>query len=159
MENKTVYLVTEGDYSDYHICGVFSTKELAEAYFANTARAKDFHIEEQTLDAPALVLKQIYSEILVLEDGSRWVGSTPDHTGAEHFAYRGEEVSEGYRGSVAYLQWGLLGTGRYDPKPSHVAAKSAVSQEHATKLAAEARQAYLRNRDMDIRGMWQEVND
>ena len=27
---KTIYILTEGDYSDYHIIGVYSTKELAE---------------------------------------------------------------------------------------------------------------------------------
>jgi len=27
---KTIYILTEGDYSDYHIVGVYSTKELAE---------------------------------------------------------------------------------------------------------------------------------
>lgn len=27
---KTIYVLTEGDYSDYHIVGVYSTKELAE---------------------------------------------------------------------------------------------------------------------------------
>ena len=27
---KTIYILTEGDYSDYHIVGAYSTKELAE---------------------------------------------------------------------------------------------------------------------------------
>jgi len=34
-EPKTVYLVTEGEYSDYRVKAVFSIKELAEAYIAN----------------------------------------------------------------------------------------------------------------------------
>lgn len=44
---KTVYILTEGDYSDYHIVGVYSTKELAEkAQFVY----KDSQIEEYALD-------------------------------------------------------------------------------------------------------------
>lgn len=39
-----VYVVTDGDYSDYHIVGVFSTKEAAEA-----SRGGD--VEEWQLDA------------------------------------------------------------------------------------------------------------
>ena len=27
---KNIYVLIEGDYSDYHIIGVYSTKELAE---------------------------------------------------------------------------------------------------------------------------------
>ena len=44
---KTVYILTEGDYSDYHIIGVYSTKELAEkAQFVYD----DSMIEEFALD-------------------------------------------------------------------------------------------------------------
>lgn len=28
----TLYVLTNGDYSDYHIVGIFSTRKLAEAY-------------------------------------------------------------------------------------------------------------------------------
>lgn len=44
---KTIYVLTEGSYSDYHIIGVYSTKELAQ-------EAKSLHpysvIEEYALD-------------------------------------------------------------------------------------------------------------
>jgi len=44
---KTIYVLTEGSYSDYHIVGVYSTKELAE-------EAQSLHdcaeIEEYQLD-------------------------------------------------------------------------------------------------------------
>lgn len=44
---KTIYILTEGDYSDYHVVGVYSTKELAEkAQFVYI----DSQIEEYTLD-------------------------------------------------------------------------------------------------------------
>ena len=44
---KTIYILTEDDYSDYHIIGVYSTKELAEkAQFVYD----DSIIEEFALD-------------------------------------------------------------------------------------------------------------
>ncbi len=45
-----IYVVTDGDYSDYHICGLFSKKELAQKYI--DAQGKDFppRIEPWTLD-------------------------------------------------------------------------------------------------------------
>ena len=33
--NGTIYVVTEGDYSNYHICAVFDDKELAELYLSH----------------------------------------------------------------------------------------------------------------------------
>lgn len=45
--STTVYVVTDGEYSDYHICGIYSTKELAEC-------SKELHradnIEQYKLD-------------------------------------------------------------------------------------------------------------
>ena len=32
MNEKEIYVVTEGSYSDYHICGVFTDKEKAENF-------------------------------------------------------------------------------------------------------------------------------
>ena len=44
---NTIYVLTEGSYSDYHIIGVYSTKELAEkAEFLYP----DSEIEEYSLD-------------------------------------------------------------------------------------------------------------
>ena len=44
---KTIYILTEGDYSDYHVIGVYSTEELAKkAQFVY----KDSQIEEYALD-------------------------------------------------------------------------------------------------------------
>ena len=44
---NTIYILTEGIYSDYHVIGVYSTKELAEkAQFVY----EDSQIEEYTLD-------------------------------------------------------------------------------------------------------------
>lgn len=45
----TIYLVTDGDYSDYHVLGVYSTKEKAE--HAKRLFASDNGIWEYELDA------------------------------------------------------------------------------------------------------------
>lgn len=50
MKEKKIYIVTGGDYSEYHISAVFSTKEKAEEYM-DTA-GSDFRIEEYSIDEP-----------------------------------------------------------------------------------------------------------
>ena len=50
---KQVFIVTAGDYSDYHICAVFETKELAEAYIKAFSDRNYFGIEEYELNSTA----------------------------------------------------------------------------------------------------------
>jgi len=45
----TVYVVTAGSYSDYHIFGIYSTREIAETYQKSIGDAND--IEEYELDS------------------------------------------------------------------------------------------------------------
>ena len=45
-----VYIVTSGDYDDYRIAEVFSTKEKAEEYIEYFG--DDYRIEEYNLDNP-----------------------------------------------------------------------------------------------------------
>lgn len=47
MENK-IYIVTSGEYSEYHIDAVFSTQEFAEDYIQQNGT--DYVIEEYNLD-------------------------------------------------------------------------------------------------------------
>ena len=47
MEKK-IYIVTSGEYSDYHIDAVFSTKELADDYIQQNGI--DYEIEEYNID-------------------------------------------------------------------------------------------------------------
>lgn len=49
---NVVYLVTDGEYEDYHICGVFSTKELAVKSFKfyGIDEGDDRNISEYELD-------------------------------------------------------------------------------------------------------------
>ena len=49
----TVYIVTEGSYSDYHICAVFSSKEQAQHYIDMHSLFdvySDYAIEEYEMD-------------------------------------------------------------------------------------------------------------
>lgn len=56
-----VYLVTCGDYSDYHIEGAFSSKELAKEYITHTGAPLDsnyYSIEEIELDQAIPYIRQ-----------------------------------------------------------------------------------------------------
>jgi hypothetical protein len=58
----TVWIVTQGEYSDYHIVGVFSTKEAAEALCARINAKEDYdkaQVEEYDVDNIAYGLKYI----------------------------------------------------------------------------------------------------
>lgn len=48
MESDKVYIVTSGDYSDYHIDAVFSTIEKAKEYV--DAHGSDYRVEEYPVD-------------------------------------------------------------------------------------------------------------
>lgn len=45
-----VYVVTTGIYSDYHIVGIFTTKEKAEEYIDSLMWPSEYDVDEYTLD-------------------------------------------------------------------------------------------------------------
>lgn len=49
-EPAIIYAVTTGEYSGYHIVGMFSTKEKAEDYIESLMYPSEYNIEEYTLD-------------------------------------------------------------------------------------------------------------
>ena len=52
-EKKSVWMVTSGEYSDYSVNGVFSTRELAQDYvdaFSHDGYGGQMYINEETLD-------------------------------------------------------------------------------------------------------------
>jgi len=57
---KTVWMVTEGIYSEYHVVGIFSTKEGAKIIenFCNKDQLRDTEIKEVILDAGLEKLNQ-----------------------------------------------------------------------------------------------------
>ena len=50
MSKQKVYILTDGDYSDYHVVGVFSTRELAEDYVNSSERYEVDRIGEWEMD-------------------------------------------------------------------------------------------------------------
>ena len=50
MANKIIYVVTVGDYSDYHIKGIFDSREKAEEYINHSASTELNDIEEYNLN-------------------------------------------------------------------------------------------------------------
>ena len=126
-----VWLYTEGSYSSYCVDAVFSTKEKADAYAAE--RGEDGAIEEWDIDQFAGYVRRPW-----------WMCRIDRETGDVIERGKGTEViSPHERGHVESHKSGRAypRKGWYDA----ITATSFVSEQHALKLAAEARQAHLRN--------------
>jgi len=134
-----VYVITSGDYSDYSIYGVASTKSKAEAIIAAAKGAdeywaQDARIEEYPVDE-MLTYKQFVEWHcgMLLDDGS--VVEQHDRVAwAKPFRSRVEQFNV----KVPF----------YQNRPI-VRVKSAVSQAHANKVAAEKRQEWLRTKAVE----------
>lgn len=119
---KTVYVLTSGEYSDYHISGVFSTKKKAERFILNnpTGSYDRYDIEEWELDERQDdTTKTIWCCVLSLKDG----------TISGEWSY--ELSCKDYYTEVKAFRLEVRGC-------------SSVSREHAQKLAIEKRQETLR---------------
>jgi hypothetical protein len=121
-----IYIVTSGEYSDYRIRGVYSTRKGAEKQFAEVqGEAWDYvhQIEEYELDAPA-----------------------PDDSDAP--AYEAEiDLETGAITEEPGEQWRAVATKTETMRSLKKARTSSTqSQQHANKLAVEARQKWLRER-------------
>ena len=128
---KNVYLVTQGEYSNYHIEGIFSTKKKADT-FCKTLREIGTRYDRPQVETYPLddqvgaKSTPFWSVTIRLDTGAMWdkpwesicVTTHPDHQ--QGFKY-------GYGGN----RW-VTGT-------------SYKSEDHAMKLAVEGRQAWLRN--------------
>jgi hypothetical protein len=130
MQRKKIFIVTSGEYSDYHIEGVFSTKKLAEEFVATLSR--DARVEEYALDEKVgwayATVHQVYID---LETGD--IASTTHQYPmlcAPRFAKF--EVPT-YRVNWGDNTFRTCGIG-----------KSVVSRDHAIKIAVEGRQKWLR---------------
>jgi len=121
----TVYVVTEGCYSDYGISGVFSTKEKAKYYIKNNPldHFDEYHdIEEWILD-----------ELQHDTTKTVWYCELDTLSGAitQEWNY-----THSCRGPVT----------RTNNSDVRVWASSSISKEHCHKLAVEKRQAVLREK-------------
>lgn len=125
----TIYAVTSGEYSDYRIEGVFSTKEKAEAFALLVCEAND--IEEYVLDSRV-------DEV----EGAIWCCDIALATGD---SLRSPWANIKRLRSPRYA---LAETQKWGSAPELVHAESAVSEEHVVKIAAEFRQKVLRERSL-----------
>lgn len=66
MEKK-IYIVTSGEYSEYEIYAVFTTKEKANAYIQQNGT--EYNIEEYNLDEEVEKKTQLWSIVFCIEDG------------------------------------------------------------------------------------------
>jgi hypothetical protein len=127
-----VYLVTSGEYSAYSIEAIFSTRELAEAYRKIIQSEND--VEEMPIDAMREAVRcTIYQTCFEFTSGTVIGRSvTPDVVCS----------SARYSSVSVYQQPPQVNDRRIICE-----ANSAISQEHADKLAVEARQEWLRSSD------------
>jgi hypothetical protein len=125
-----VYVLTEGEFSDYRIVAVFSTREGAEKVLAGYPYTC-IEIDEWTLDA-----------IAEHEWGMTWYATINLSEGEAHRYYE----RQGFRHPTAVT------VDFYRPADdapfSTIQVRSPVSAEHAMKVAAEKRQEWLRTKEL-----------
>ena len=103
-----VYVVTEGEYSGYHIVGVTTEKKKAEQYCKLTTK-EWYEPEIETYDtdsfAEDLTMMKVY-DVIVLKDGSVYASECESGDGydwesaIEHHVRYGRYARETYRVSV-----------------------------------------------------------
>ena len=128
----TVYVVTTGVYSDYHIEGVCSTKELAE----ETVQLTGGTIEEYELDLILARPKDYLPYVVVMEPNGDCVVNRRRHADLESLLERSWSACQ-YRAGF-----------RHRDKNVVVFYVWARNEDHAVKIAAEKR-TYLQTT-----GMW-----
>ena len=135
---KTIYVVTQGEYSDYHIVGVYSRKEDAEAYCgAHLENGYDTpQVEEYELDAHAALLRRGFRHYLVdmHADGNEAT--------AEQRPVPDSEYEDGSNAAFHVVGYLPLTVGFW----SHLWART---PEHAIKVVNERRTRAIANGDLD----------
>lgn len=117
--SKIIYVVTSGDYSDYSIDGIFSTKLIAEIFIGNNGRGE---IEEWELDGRKKDKNRtVWSCQITILEGSIITETTHKECCMEGYIYISPACG-------SYNIW----------------IKSSISRKHCRKLAAETRQKILR---------------
>lgn len=128
-----VFVVTQGDYSDYKIVGVFSSRLKAEEICPAVkdescgARIEEYELDVNVEAKGEELLQHVHRVYLVASDGSVPFNLEYRHPNAE-MVPRNYSLSE------------------KNPYYDLVVGESVESYEHAHKLAVEARQAFLRER-------------
>lgn len=68
MNDKVVYVITTGEYSDYSICAIFSTKEKANEFIQQ--HGTEYSVEEYNLDEEVVKEVQLWRINFSLKDYS-----------------------------------------------------------------------------------------
>ena len=138
---KSVFVVTEGCYSDYTIEAVFSTRKLADMYVQRhqmvSRWTQDWRVEEWPLDAwnKREVPRTVWSVCIDLKSGK-----ITDRDSQTVLALPRARIPMNLRVTAE-----VLSNPPRDMKGGrHICVGSLVSVAHAEKLAAEARQKWLR---------------
>ena len=138
-----IYVVTSGTYSDYKIDSLYTNKEKAEERLAALKKVDMFdnekpQIEEWPVDQEfEEIPRQYWMSEIDLVTGQVF---EPDAEVRYRFAKPNQRTYE-HANQLRCLSYGGISE-RYT-------ANSFVSQEHADKLAVEARQLFLRTIDFD----------
>lgn len=131
--SEKIYIVTQGEYSDYRIVAVFLTRADAERYTGGGVGTEEYgapNIEEWEVGPP---------------DPTKWWQRVYYHSlrpngDNYHVSMSWEEVRREYTKVTTAPdmdKWGKF------PWQHCATADSTVSAEHAKKLAVEARQAWI----------------
>ena len=159
----TVYIVTQGCYSDYGIETAFTTKELADRYVAvhNHGKEDDGYgcrVEEIELDAwdQTEISRDLFEVALVAETGDEWPDQDYSNKPRYPRTYRVVTqpqlrtpecpalVQRGYKIGACYgLPERIV--------PTHVIGRSYISHKHARKIAADYRTRLLWERSEGMR--------
>lgn len=142
-EERTVYVLTSGEYSNYMIHGVFSTREAAERVMGRMG--PDMEVEEYILDdlvrhenGPVwtAAVRLGDGDVPTTKDGAPWY--PPDQRPDTQFRHPTRADP------VRYVH-------HWDGGRS-VVVSSPISYEHALKVATEKRQEWLRERAAGLEG-------
>ena len=126
---KSVYVVTEGEYSDYGIVGIFSTTDLAIEFIQKRGSTRSTTVQKWEIDEKVRhVVKNEYSSKIDFI-----TGEIVERDVSQQFVSPHERAME-----TTLSQWYGDETYRYSRTLSY------QSPEHADKLAIELRQKFLR---------------
>lgn len=134
-DNRIVYVVTEGEYSDYTICGVYDSRDKAAAMVAagHGEKVKEYVLNqgydlmERGVQLWCVMFRYDSADIMLMYES--WTESTPIGTIHEQPPTPGADNIWDERGHLTIT----------------VAARD---KEHAAKIAMEKRTAYLLKKDL-----------
>lgn len=76
MEKK-IYVITSGEYSDYHIVAIYTTRELAEEFIQSNGNG--YTIEEYDIDEPISKEKKLWFIVFNIKSGELESATTTDY--------------------------------------------------------------------------------